>query len=108
MNETDCILKNFGYTRLIIANYYYSAYGSFPVVDNLLYQYSKLVDSSALNIASDEFAICDNFVSNTDEVWNFGGLVYRVSFNLDNKGVLLSGVTVPTGGSLFIHVFKYV
>lgn len=105
--ETQCILDRYNLTKLIVANYYFSAYGVFPVVDNLYYQYSQFIDTNSLNLASDEFALVQNYTGNFNETWSFGSIPFDVVPQNQITGVLLNRVS-SGGGWFFIHVFKYV
>jgi hypothetical protein len=105
--ETQCILDRYNLTKLIVANYYYSAYGIFPVVENLTYQYSQFIDATTLNLASDEFALIQTFVGGGTQNFAFGTLSYDVHVQNNFTGLLLDRVASATG-VFMIHVFKYV
>ena len=105
--ETQCILDRYNLTKLIVANYYRSAYGVFPVVENLTYQYSQFIDASTLNLPPDEFALIQTFVGGGTSNFTFGTLAYDVHVQNNYTGLLLDRVVSATG-AFMIHVFKYV
>lgn len=105
--ETQCILDRYNLTKLIVANYYYSAYGVFPVVDNLLYQYSTFIKSNTLSLNPDEFALIQSYAGAAPSTFQFGTLTYDVVVQNDHTGLLLDRVVSSTG-YFMIHVFKYV
>lgn len=105
--ETQCILDRYNLTKLIVANYYKSAFGKFPVVENLTYQYSQFIDAGSLNLGSDEFALIQTFVGGGTQNFAFGSLVYDVHVQNNYTGLFLDRVLSATG-VFMIHVFKYV
>jgi hypothetical protein len=105
--ETQCILDRYNLTKLMVANYYYSAYGVFPVVQNLTYQYSTFIDASTLSLNSDEFALIQLYVGSASSTFSFGSLSYDVVVQNDHTGLLLDRV-ISSGGFFMIHVLKYV
>lgn len=105
--ETQCILDRYNLTKLIVSNYYFSAFGSFPVVENLTYQYSQFIDASTMALNPDEFALIQTFVGGGTSNFTFGTLAYDVHVQNNYTGLFLDNVVSATG-AFMIHVFKYV
>jgi hypothetical protein len=105
--ETQCILDRYNLTKQIVANYYYSAYGIFPVVENLTYQYSLFIPCTSLNLPPDEFALVQLYVGPTSSTFSWGTLSYDVVVQNDHTGLFLDRV-VASLGTFMVHVFKYV
>ena len=106
--ETTCILDRYNLTPLMVAYYYFSAFGVFPVAENLRYQYSTFIPAAALNIsANNEFALIQEFAGAGLSTFSFGSVTYDINAQNDHEGFLLDRVISSTG-TFMIHVFKYV
>jgi hypothetical protein len=105
--ETQCILDRYNLTKQIVANYYFSCYGVFPVVENLLYQYSTFVPCSGFSLPVDEFALIQLYVGIGNSTFSFGSLTYDAVPQNDHTGLFLDTVVSSTG-NFMVHVFKYV
>ena len=105
--ETLCVLDRYNLTPLMVAYYYNSAYGVFPVSENLRYQYSQFIDASTMSLNIGEFALIQTFVGGGTSNFVFGTLLYDVHVQNNYTGLLLDKVISATG-AFMIHVFKYV
>lgn len=105
--ETQCILDRYNLTPLMVAYYYNSAFGVFPVAENLRYQYSLFTPASGFSLPVNEFALIQDFAGTGVSTFRFGSVVYDMNAQNDHEGFLLDRVTSSTG-TFMIHIFKYV